>query len=48
MFSSSNKIMSHHFYYVLHGKFLWPLTENMDGGITNANEIEFQGVKSKF
>ena len=48
MFNSSNKIMSHHFYHAMHGKFLWHLTENMDGRITNANEIEFQGVKSKF
>ena len=48
MFSSSNKMMPHHFYYAMHRKFVWHLTENRDEGTTNANEIEFQGVKSKF
>ena len=47
MFSSSNKMMPHNFYYAMHWKFVWHLTENRDEG-TDANEIEFQGVKSKF
>ena len=29
------------------GKLIWHLTENMDGGVSNANGIELQGVKSK-
>ena len=48
MFSSSNKMMPHHFYYAMHRKFVWHLMENRDEGTTDANEIEFQGVKSKF
>ena len=28
-------------------QFMWHLTENMDEEATNANEIEFQDIKSK-
>ena len=41
--------MWHHFIgktkYEWH--FMWHLTENMDEEATNANEIEFQDIKSK-
>lgn len=30
------------------GKLIWHLTENMDGGVADANGIELQRVKSKF
>ena len=29
-------------------KFMWHLTENMNGRVTDTNEIELQWVKSKF
>ena len=32
----------------MRGKFMWHLTKNMDGGTTNANGIELQGVKFRF
>ena len=31
----------------MHGKFMWRLTENMNRGIVDANQIKLQEIKFK-